>query len=610
MMPHRSRIAQPAIALILAGLFLAGCGRSAVLTTAPHRLTPPEVLNGAKAAPQEAAPAEAVAAATPQQPEAVPGEVIVRFKGEARELPGATRKGSLTLPNTYVYAVNQGGYSVQAIEEWEDAEDIDYVEPNYVYYAVGTPNDPMYHKSWGVGASKAPAVWSQTRGAGVKVAVIDTGVNPQHPDLVGRVVTGWDAVNKDHDASDDHGHGTHVAGTIAAIAGNGLGVAGMAPDATIIPIKVLNAKGSGTNDGIAEGILKAAELGAKVINMSLGGPDNSETLKRAIAQVQAQGVVVIAAAGNDNVNTPFYPAANEGVIGVAAVDTSDRKASFSNYGDYVDIAAPGVNIVSTGFKGDYVGMNGTSMASPHVAGAAALLLGAHPQLNAGHVSRLLQIGGRTSSGFGMSEAPRVIDVAAAMAKVSLLDLSPPSRVQALTAEAGAPGEIELSWAPSSDNVAVAGYKVFRDGEVVETVGKTGFTDRGLSAGKSYSYRVVAFDVDGNESTASAQVSGTSGEPSKLFTDLGVSKREAKALTIRWEAETPLRVSVEWGEGKELGQKTTLNATAATSHEVKLDGLKRFKRYYYRVVATDASGKKHYSETQKTRTKLWWLFSVN
>lgn len=598
---HRSMIAS------LTALLLAGCGGGTPILSAVSLASAP------KAAATVPAPSVTVSAAPkvvlPEEAgpaNAVPDEIIVRFDGEARPLAGATLKRALEIPNTYLYAINKKSYSVQAAESWEDAQDIQYVEPNYLYTTTAEPNDPDFSDSWGVGAINAPQAWDTASGDGIKVAVVDTGVNPNHPDLAGQVLPGKDMVNHDDDPMDDHGHGTHVAGTIAAVANNFVGVAGVAPHARIIPVKVLAANGSGTNDTIAEGILEAAKLGAKVINMSLGGPDNSQTLDAAIQQVERQGVIVVCAAGNDNVNTPFYPAANDGVIGVAAVDPANRKASFSNYGDYIDVAAPGTNIVSTGFQGGYVKMSGTSMASPHVAGAVAVLLSKYPALRGAQVQKLLQNTGHEALGFS-GQALKVIDVAAALDAAPTMDFVAPSRVIGLSTRAGAPGEVQLSWAPASDNHGVAGYRVFRNGTALGVTGTTSYSDAGLKEGQTASYTVTAFDADGNESAASDPVSGTGGQASEVYQSLGVSKRGTKDLTLTWNTTRNLACYVQWGTTPGFGAGTATETTASTSHTVTLSGLKRFKTYYFRVVGTDSQGNKHYSSTMKARTKLWFLF---
>src|SRR6185312_11692373 len=236
--------------------------------------------------------------------------------------------------------------------------------------------------------------WKAAQGDGVIVAVVDTGV-ARVPDLKDtEIVPGWNFVNDTDNAADDHGHGTHVAGTIAQSTHNGLGVAGVAFHAKIMPIKVLSARGSGSVSGIANGIRWAADHGAKVINMSLGGPMASSVLSKAVKYAHDKGVVVVCAAGNDGRGKVSYPAAYPHAIAVASTQYDETTTFYSNWGKEIDIAAPGGNtrvdqngdgqpdgvlqntiVPGNISQNDYLWFMGTSMASPHVAGVAALVVG-------------------------------------------------------------------------------------------------------------------------------------------------------------------------------------------------------------------------------------------
>lgn len=258
---------------------------------------------------------------------------------------------------------------------------IGFVEPDARVGTSLTPNDPYssYSFEWGLQLIGAQSAWDISTGAnGPIIAVIDTGVDASHPDLGGRVLPGIDLVNGDNNANDDNGHGTHVAGIIAASGNNGIGGAGVCWGCQILPVKVLDASGSGWYSTVAAGITWAADHGASVINMSLGGSSQSDTLAAAVAYAQSKGIVVVAAAGNSGANTPFYPAAINGVLAVAASDTNTNLYSFSNYGpSWVSVAAPGCS-TSTWNDGNYQVLCGTSMASPFVAGSIGLLLAADP----------------------------------------------------------------------------------------------------------------------------------------------------------------------------------------------------------------------------------------
>ncbi len=239
-----------------------------------------------------------------------------------------------------------------------------------------TVNDPLSGSQWGWQRLGGSELLDLGNGQGITVAVLDTGVDAAHPDLGGRVLTGWDSMDSSGDGRrDPNGHGTHVAGIIAATVNNDLGVSGVSAGVTILPVRVLDASGQGDDDELAYGIIWAVDNGAHIINMSIGGAVPSTLLEGAIDYALQRDVLIVVAAGNDGAfaNEPSYPAAYRQVLAVAATDSSDRRAIFSNSGPYVDISAPGSWIVSTWTAGRYQSSSGTSMAAPFVAAAAALI---------------------------------------------------------------------------------------------------------------------------------------------------------------------------------------------------------------------------------------------
>jgi len=272
--------------------------------------------------------------------------------------------------------------------------DVRYVEPHYLYVTneVSEPNDALYADyQWNLPAIRAELAWPAAyEGEEVIVAVVDTGVDLNHPDLKNRLIEGYNVFTETADAYDDVGHGTHVAGIIAANINNYEGIAGIAPRTRIMPVKVLDETGAGSTYAVAQGIIWATDHGAKVINLSLGNYAEAQFLHDAIRYAYDRDVVLIAATGNDHTETPGYPAAYDEVLAVGATDASRNLASFSNYGDYVDVAAPGVNIASTYPGQQYAAMSGTSMASPHAAALAAMIRSVNSSLTNEQIMELIR----------------------------------------------------------------------------------------------------------------------------------------------------------------------------------------------------------------------------
>jgi thermitase len=313
-----------------------------------------------------------------------------------------------------------------------------YVEPNVDVKADFTPNDPYWSKQWGPAKIQADFAWNTTTGnASILVAEVDTGIDWSHPDLASNYVPlGYDWVNNDPHPMDDNGHGTHVAGTIAAAINNGIGIAGLA-NVRIMAEKVLDQNGSGTASDVAQGIIHAVESGAKIINLSLGASFNSEVMYEAVKYAFDHGVLVVAAAGNDASSVKQYPAGYDEVVAVSATSMQDSLASFSNHGDWIDVAAPGVNIYSTINNNSYAYMSGTSMASPHVAGVAALIWSRFPNMTRDHVWAQLQYtaddlgtpGFDVYYGFGRVNARRGVEQAPADHDLLVLRMRAPSYVK-------------------------------------------------------------------------------------------------------------------------------------------------------------------------------------
>lgn len=318
-----------------------------------------------------------------------PTTVVVRFEPGVTEIDAESAAAAMGLhvvehvgETGHVLVSTEGKAPEAVVERLRGDPRVAEAQPNHRLRAAVEPNDPRYLSQQPYLADLGmPSAWDRSQGSPTAlIAIVDTGVDLDHPDLAGRIAPGWDFVSDDPIADDDAGHGTMVAGAAAAGTDNGRGVAGVAWNARILPVKVLDSEGSGTDADVASGITWAADQGARVINVSAGGSDDSSVLRDAVNYALARDAVVVAAAGNDSSSYPFYPAAYRGVVAVTATDGADQPAWFSNYGPWTTLSAPGVNITSTAMgPGEQYGTgSGTSFAAPLVAGTSSLLRVANP----------------------------------------------------------------------------------------------------------------------------------------------------------------------------------------------------------------------------------------
>jgi subtilisin family serine protease len=311
-------------------------------------------------------------------------------------LYGTSLVRTLSLDRTYVLAVPLGRTVTGLLSLLQLSPLVTFAEPNYPLYATEAQQAFIYYDQGSglqdgdsspeaINTARTQWAWDRidldrsqdlSQGAGVIVASLDTGVNSNHPALKGQLIPGYNALNQTNNVTDDSGHGTFVAGVIAQVA----------PEAAIMPVKVLNNQGEGTIADAAEGIFWAANHNARIINMSLGLYNRSILLELSVKYAQARGDLIVASAGNSATDQKRYPAAYSGVIGVAATDSQNHKAAFSNYGDNARISAPGVNIYSAYYTGGYAYGDGTSFAAPQVAGLAAQVWSENSGVSAGSVS--------------------------------------------------------------------------------------------------------------------------------------------------------------------------------------------------------------------------------
>ena len=295
--------------------------------------------------------------------EYVQDEIVVKFQGD---------------DNPFRVIKVQKGKVEEKVKEYKNKANVVYAEPNYILYALETPNDTYYGNQWALNNTDWEQAWTDFSAAPFTetiIAILDTGVSKNHTDLNDKLIPGWNFIDNNDNTDDVYGHGTHVAGIAGAETNNSTGIAGIAfPNNTqIMPVKVLNDYGSSVSTSVADGIYYAANNGAQVINLSLGGKYPSQAMEDAVNYAWEQGVLIAAAAGNDGSRTFSYPASYPNVMSVAATDSADKRARFSNFNNEIDISAPGVNVLSTYLNNWYGYGSGTSMSCPHIAGLAGLL---------------------------------------------------------------------------------------------------------------------------------------------------------------------------------------------------------------------------------------------
>ena len=308
-------------------------------------------------------------------------------------------------------------------------DEIAYAEPDYIGHGAAVPDDPKYRQQWGAARIGMPEAWDYSTGsADIIVGHLDSGVAMEHPDLAGALLDGYDFANGDASPEDDHGHGTNTAGIIVARMNNDIGIAGICPTCSLIPLKVLDAENTGYYSWWIAGIDYGISHGVRLFNMSLGGTADSQALHDAIVAAKNAGIPVVACMMNADSDTPYYPAAYDETIAVGAIDSEDARAQFptwgSNYGPHIDIVAPGAGIIGPANDGSgYELWSGTSQAAPHVAGVIGLMLSMRPDLSVGSILNILRstaddrIGPSTEDtpgwdqyfGYGLLDAPAALE---------------------------------------------------------------------------------------------------------------------------------------------------------------------------------------------------------
>jgi len=478
-----------------------------------------------------------------QKPSHAKGELLVGVKpgvSDADIERAYKRRGGQKLQNLSKIKVHRVKVSENDLEAVEAAlrEDpnVEFVEKNLIGEATFVPNDPGYSAQWHLPKISAPGGWDLTRGSrSVTIAVIDSGIDPLHPDLSANLIPGYNFVAGNTDTHDIYGHGTAIAGIAGAIGNSGIGVAGVAWSNTIMPLVVLDSSGYGTVANVASAITYAADHGAKVINISLAFNGSTSTLQNAVNYAWNHGVVIVAAAANASTNTPYYPAALPNVIAVSAVDQNDNLASFSNYGNWITVSAPGVSVYTTANGGGYLYGSGTSVSSPIVAGLAGLVFSANPNLTNTQVVNLITgnaddvgtPGFDVANGWGRINVQRTLQ-AAYNTPVLSTAITSPSTGSTVT------GTVNVSASATSTGAIINRVELYIDGVLGGTAYSAPYNFAWNTNGMSGSHTLFskAYDSLGDNATSAAQtvsvVSVDTTPPSMQITSVSA---DSKNLTV-------------------------------------------------------------------------------
>ncbi len=456
-----------------------------------------------------------VLAAQGRRPAYEPGRIVVQERAGAD--PEAVAAALSVIRGRTTKHISQIRHQVIELSEAQVDRTIRYLLDTGLFsvaerdgkaYVENTPNDPSFLAQWHLGAINAATAWNTTVGSATPIAVIDSGIDLTHPDLVGRIGPGWNFLTGTSNTQDDQGHGTATAGVIAATTNNGVGLSGVTWSNPIMPLVVVDSTGSASYSNIASAITYAADHGARIINISIGGTASSSTLQNAINYAWGKGSVVFAAAGNNASTVPMYPAACTYAVAVAATDNYNALASFSDYGSWIDLSAPGVNILTLVSGGSYGYWYGTSFSSPIAAGVGALVLAANPSLSASALVSVLEqnadnIGSSSIFGYGLVDAAKAVAAAGTAPKAT-----PAVSISAPASNSSVSGTVSVTGS-ASDSLGITSVSLYCDGSMVSSTSASNFSIPWNSASVTsgtHTLTVMAVDAGGNSGSTSIAVS--------------------------------------------------------------------------------------------------------
>ena len=450
-------------------------------------------------------------------------ELLVKFranvsKSAAEETVGASGAEAVDeIARVRVHRIRAAnGQGAKVIERLRRRADVEFVEQDAAHAPADVPNDPEYANQWHLPKIGAPAAWTTTHGSnGIVIAILDSGVDGAHPDLASKMVPGWNTYQNNADTADVYGHGTKVAGAAAAATNNALGVAGVAWDSSIMPIRVTDTAGYGYTSAMASGITWAVDRGASVINLSFETMASSATVRSAAQYAMSRGALVVVAAGNCGCDDPT--AENPYVLSVGATDSIDGLAGFSARGAFVDVVAPGVMIKTTVRGGGMANVAGTSFASPVVAGVAALLMSVNPSASPDEIASWLEgtaldlgaVGHDSSFGAGRVRVDLAVAAAAESEPPPVDGTAPSAAITSPQTGATVAGTVNVT-ATAFDDRAVAKVELWVDGQLRSTDTSSPYSfawNTTTLADGGHTLVAIAQDATGNRgSSASVPVS--------------------------------------------------------------------------------------------------------
>lgn len=480
-------------------------------------------------------------------------------------------------------------------DQMEATGAVEFAEPDYRAAPTFLPNDSRYTDSWHLPLIGAPAAWDMGTGTGLTVAILDTGVDPDHPDLASRLVAGWNFYDDNNDTSDIFGHGTAVAGVAAAIGNNALGVTGVAWNASIMPLRISDEAGYAFWSTMASGIIFAADNGARVANISYGDSCSGGAVISAAQYMRTKKGVVIVSAGNTGAVTPATP--SSALTCVSATNNLDNQTSWSSFGPSVDVAAPGEGLWTTLDGGTYGPQSGTSFSAPLTAGIYTLMIAVNPALTSDELDNILfttaldlgAAGRDDRYGFGRVDA----NAAVLQAINGPIDTTAP-----LLTSIGATGitadSATISWStnePATTQIEYGLTQGYGSSSPLDASLATihSQTLLGLTPETRYHYRVKSKDASENWTTSTNRTFVTLSQPdttAPVLSAIAPSRITSSAATLTWRTDEPATSEIEYGRTSDYGSTTVLTTPRGTSHSLYLYGLTAETLYHYRILAKD------------------------